>query len=497
MTDYILKMENITKSFPGVKALKDVCLEVRRGSVHALLGENGAGKSTLIKILNGIYKADSGDIYFNGVRTRIANTLDAFHQGISFVFQELNLISTLTVAENIFLGRPMSTSMGLVDRKQMKKQAQEILDSLSFNINANSLVQDLSVAEKQMVEIARALSGDVQFIVMDEPSATLTKKELELLFQTIRMLKQRGVTVLYISHRLEEVFELCDQATVLRDGSVVNTYPIEGLTRARLIRDMVGRSMDQEFPPRTLCASEEEVLRVEHLSTSQKLRDVNFRLKKGEILGFAGLVGSGRTEVMRALFGADTRISGDFYVGGQKVRIHTPRDAMRQGIALLPEDRKDQGLALRYSVGRNTTFANLPAVSGSPLNLILDSKKEEKVAWHYVKTLKTKTPSIRRECQFLSGGNQQKVVLAKWLFAGMDILILDEPTRGIDVGAKYDIYCLMDQLVREGKSIILISSEMPEVIALCDRVLVMNDGQIKAELTGPQINSETILEYAV
>lgn len=288
MTDYILKMENITKSFPGVKALKDVCLEVRRGSVHALLGENGAGKSTLIKILNGIYKADSGDIYFNGVRTRIANTLDAFHQGISFVFQELNLISTLTVAENIFLGRPMSTSMGLVDRKQMKKQAQEILDSLSFNINANSLVQDLSVAEKQMVEIARALSGDVQFIVMDEPSATLTKKELELLFQTIRMLKQRGVTVLYISHRLEEVFELCDQATVLRDGSVVNTYPIEGLTRARADPRHGWSQYGSGIPsPHALCFRRRSAAgrASQHFS---KIARCEFPLKEGGNFGFCG-----------------------------------------------------------------------------------------------------------------------------------------------------------------------------------------------------------------
>ena len=496
MPDMILQMQHINKIFPGVKALDDVCLEVERGTVHALLGENGAGKSTLIKILNGLYKADSGSILFNGKPTEIENTVDAFNKGISFVFQELNLITTLTVAENIYLGR-YPKKYRLIDSRRMQREAQKVLDSLAFSIRAGALVSDLSVAEKQMVEIAKALSGEVQLIIMDEPSATLTKKELELLFQTVQMLKKRGVTVLYISHRLEEVFELCDRATVLRDGTVINNYNIEGLTRAQLIRDMVGRNMDQEFPQRTRCQTDNETMRVENLCTREKLHNISFSLKKGEILGFAGLVGSGRTEVMRAIFGADHRDSGEIFIRGEHVRIQSPADAMRHGIALLPEDRKDQGLALKYSVARNTTFANLSEICSGPMNLLLDSRKENRVAQRYVDLLKTKTPSINRECKFLSGGNQQKVVLAKWLFAHMDILILDEPTRGIDVGAKYDIYCLMDQFVQEGKSVILISSEMPEIVALCDRVLVMSDGHIRAELTGGKINSETILEYAV
>ncbi|WP_066687466.1 sugar ABC transporter ATP-binding protein [Christensenella intestinihominis] len=497
MEDYILQMKHITKSFPGVRALNDVSLDVERGSVHALLGENGAGKSTLIKILNGLYKADSGEIFLDGEKVLIKDTIDALNKGISFVFQELNLISSLSVAENIFLGRQLKTKSGLVDWKSMNQKTKQILDELEFKIEPTAIVERLSVAEKQMVEIARALSTNVKLIVMDEPSATLTKKELEVLFRTVRRLQKQNVTVLYISHRLEEIYELCDKATILRDGMVVSTYNVKDLVREQMIKDMVGRSIDQEFPVRTICTTNEEVLRVENLSTKSKLKDINFALKKGEILGLAGLVGSGRTEIARAIFGADRRESGNFYINGEKVRITNPSDAMKNGIALLPEDRKDQGLALKFSIEWNVSVANLEKICKSRKLKVLNVSKEKEVADYYVEAINIKTSSVKKETEFLSGGNQQKVVIGKWLFAGMDILLLDEPTRGIDVGAKYEIYCLMDEIVRQGKSIILISSEMPEIVSLCDRVLVMNSGEIKAELTGKEIDSESILECAI
>ena len=497
MADYILQMKHITKSFPGVLALNDVSIDVKRGAVHALLGENGAGKSTLIKILNGLYKADSGEVLLDGQTVSIKNSMDALDKGISFVFQELNLISTLTVAENIFLGRQLKTKTGLINRKAMNEKTQQILEQLEFKLAPTTIVENLSVAEKQMVEIARAMSGDVKLIVMDEPSATLTKKELEVLFRTVRRLQKQNVTILYISHRLEEIYELCDSATILRDGAVVSNYAVRDLERSQMIKDMVGRSIDQEFPKRTICTGKEEILRVEHLSTKEKLKDVSFSLKKGEILGLAGLVGSGRTEIARAIFGADHRENGSFYMGERKLKITNPSDAMKCGIALLPEDRKEQGLALKFSIEWNISVANLGEICQGPKMKILSSAKEETTAKSYVDSIHIKTSSVRKEAEFLSGGNQQKVVIAKWLFAGMEILMLDEPTRGIDVGAKYEIYCLMDELVKQGKSIILISSEMPEIVSLCDRVLVMNDGQIKAELAGEDISSENILEYAI
>ncbi len=497
MSDYILQMKHITKSFPGVLALNDVSIDVKRGAVHALLGENGAGKSTLIKILNGLYKADAGEILLDGQPVSIKNSIDALDKGISFVFQELNLISTLTVAENIFIGRQLKTKMGLIDRKAMNERTQQILSQLEFKLSPTTIVENLSVAEKQMVEIARALSSNVKLIVMDEPSATLTKKELEVLFRTVRRLQKQNVTILYISHRLEEIYELCDSATILRDGTVVSNYAVKDLERSQMIKDMVGRSIDQEFPQRTVCVKDEDILRVEHLSTKEKLKDVSFSLKKGEILGLAGLVGSGRTEIARAIFGADHRETGTFYMGEKRIRIMNPSDAMKYGIALLPEDRKEQGLALKFSIEWNISVANLDEICRTPKIKILSAAKEEAAAQRYVDSINVKTSSVRKETEFLSGGNQQKVVIAKWLFAQMGILILDEPTRGIDVGAKYEIYCLMDEMVKQGKSIILISSEMPEIVSLCDRVLVMNDGQIKAELAGKDISSENILEYAI
>lgn len=496
MGDYILEMKNITKTFPGVKALDNVSISIEKGEIHALVGENGAGKSTLIKILNGLYKPDEGKIYFHGKEPHIKNTLDAEKKGLSFVFQEFNLVSCLSIAENLFLGKLIKKKNGLIDWKEINKKAKEILDRLDLDLDPELEISRLSIAEKQMVEIAKALAVNAEFIVMDEPSATLTKKEYERLFEIALSLKKQGITLLYISHRLEEVFRICDRVTVLRDGKVINTSKVEEMTKEKVIEHMVGRSIAQEYPTRVYCSGE-EILRVKNLCTKEKLKNISFSLKKGEILGIAGLVGSGRTEIARAIIGADAISDGTIIVKGKEFKKMSPKAAKQNGIALLPEDRKEQGLALKFSVKWNISISNIPHICIKKNMPVIDNKKENDYVESYVDRLDIKTPSLRRLTYFLSGGNQQKTIIAKWLFADMDVLILDEPTRGIDVGAKYEIYLIMNELVKQGKSIIMISSELPEVLALSDRILVVSDGEVKKEFSHEEASPEEVIKYAI
>ena len=491
--EVVLDIKNITKTFPGVKALTDVSFQVRKGSVHALVGENGAGKSTLIKVLTGVYKADGGSFDFKGQEAHVTTPLEAQKLGLSVVHQELKLSETLSVAENIFLGRPFMTKAHLIDWKKLRMEAKKLLDNLGIDLPVDREVSRLSVAQKQIVEICKALSFHAELIIMDEPSATLTDKELDSLFHIIDILKEQGVTVVYISHRMEEIFKIADMVTVLRDGCQIATLPVSQVERNKLITMMVGRNLDEEYP-KLEAEIGEVALEVKNLSTLKLLHDVNFTVRHGEIVGLAGLVGAGRTETARAIFGADKRTSGDIYIDGKKVDIHSVVDAIRHRIALVPEDRKEQGLILIHSIKHNTSIVDLNNVCS---NGLLNYKKEKELAKKYIAMLGTATPSEEKEVRLLSGGNQQKVVLAKWLAVDSEILIFDEPTRGVDVGAKAEIYKLMCSLAQKGKAIIMISSDMPELIGICDRCYVMREGTISGELERAEFSQEAILEFAV
>lgn len=486
------EIKEVSKSFPGVKALDHVSMKVRQGEVRALVGENGAGKSTLMKILNGNCKMDSGKILIDAQLVHITNPQKAAEHGISIIFQELNLVDGLSIAENIFAGR-LSKSGKLVDWKQLRADAKELLDRIGFKVDPKTEVGKLSIAGKQMVEIAKALSFNARIILMDEPSATLTKSELDTIFNIIRDLKSKGITVIYISHRLEEIFAICDSVSVMRDGHLIDTKPIGEVTRKQIVEMMVGREVSHTFPKRTPQIGE-EVLRVENLCRKGGKSPVSFNLRQGEVLGIAGLVGAGRTEAMRALFGVDYVSSGNIYIRGQKVDIRSPKSAKKHGIAFLTEDRKAEGLTVDFTVKSNIVMANLKKVLAGGF---LSGKRENAIADKYIKLINIKTPSRLQKVLNLSGGNQQKVVVAKWLNADSDIIIMDEPTRGIDVGAKLEIYELVNQLVSEGKAVILISSELPEVLGMSDRVLVMKNDAIIAELEGDQINAVNVMQYAL
>lgn len=492
MEQIVLSLRNIGKSFPGVKALDNVSVDFLKGEVHGIVGGNGAGKSTLMKILSGVYSADMGEIYINGEKKKIRNPQDAIDNGQSIIFQEFNLVNALSIAENIYLGRLSNKSGTWIDWKEINQKTSVLMEQIGCNIDPQTKVSELSVAQKQMVEIAKALSYNSNIIIMDEPSATLTNNEVENLFRIVRSLQEKNVTVIYISHKLEEVFEICDRVTVMRNGEVISTKRIDEVTRAGIIQDMVGRPVDQEYPKRDATPAEDApiVLEGKNLTRKGVFTDVSFALKRGEVLGFAGLVGAGRTEIVRAIFGADSLDSGDVIIKGEKATIKTPEDSINRGIALLTEDRKQQGLILQMPVTRNTTLANLKAIcKGGFLNFT----KERKVANDYIDQLSIKTPSADQKVLYLSGGNQQKVVLAKWLYSGCDIIILDEPTRGIDVGAKAEIYSIINDLVAAGKSIILISSDMPELLAMSDRVVVIYEGKIKGELKGDDLTADKVM----
>ena len=492
MNNAFFEMRHISKSFPGVKALDDVGFSVAEGEVRALVGENGAGKSTLMKILNGNYKKDEGQILIDGKEVDITDPLVAAAHGISIIFQELNLVDQLSIAENIFAGR-LSEGLKRVNWKEINRKAKELLDRIGFDADPRTEVGSLTVAGKQMVEIAKALSRDCRIILMDEPSATLTKKELNALFDIIRDLKKRGIAVIYISHRMEEIFEICETATVMRDGRIIGTVNVNEVSPDRIVEMMVGREVSSAYPPRDTVPGE-EILRVENLCRKDRKQNVSFSLHRGEVLGIAGLVGAGRTEIMRGLFGVDYITSCDVYVHGQKVRITTPAAAKKHGIAFLTEDRKVEGLTLDFTIKANMSMANLPKLRKG---LLTSAKVENEIADQYIQLINVKTPSRNQKVGNLSGGNQQKVVIGKWLNADPEILIMDEPTRGIDVGAKWEIYGIINELAAQGKAVILISSELPEVLGMSDRVLVVKDDAIVAELTGDEINAVEVMRYAL
>ena len=487
------EMRGISKSFPGVKALNNVGFSVAEGEVRALVGENGAGKSTLMKILNGNYKKDSGAILIDGKEVDITDPQVADAHGITIIFQELNLVDELSIAENIFAGR-LAKKGKLVNWKELNEKAKVLLNRISFDVDPRKLVGSLTVAEKQMVEIAKALSRNSRIILMDEPSATLTKKELDALFQIIRDLKSSGIAVIYISHRMEEIFEICETVTVMRDGQIIGTRDIDKVATDELVEMMVGREVNSAFPKRSAQIGE-EILRVENLCRKDRKQNVSFNLRKGEVLGIAGLVGAGRTEIMRAIFGIDYINSLDVYVNGKKVKITDPASAKKHGIAFLTEDRKVEGLTLDFSVKSNVVAANLGSIAKG--GIFTNGKLENQIADEYIAKTSIKTPHRNQKVGNLSGGNQQKVVVSKWLNTAPDILIMDEPTRGIDVGAKREIYEIINELVAQGKAVILISSELPEVLGMSDRVLVMKDDEIVAELTGDKINAVEVMRYAL
>jgi len=491
----VLEMKGIVKKFPGVIALKGVDFSCKKGEIHALMGENGAGKSTLIKLLNGHSFPTEGKIFFDGKPLEVKNPHQALAQGIAIIYQELNLVRELDAVENIFLGREIKKGI-FVDYESMKRETLKILDSMGMQFDVSLPVYKLSIAQQQMVEIAKALSMNTKLLVMDEPTATLTSHEVSSLFQVMHRLKAEGVTIIFISHHLPEVFEICERMTVLKDGELVGSFDLEGMTEERMICLMVGRECDEIFPPNENVPMEEELLRVEGLC-SKKVKDVSFVLRKGEILGVAGLVGAGRTELVRAIFGADKVTAGEITLNGATECIKYPKAAIKKGIAFLTEDRKAEGLVLGLSVCMNMT---LPVMKKVKRGLFINRKKETKLVEHYIKSLKIATPNKDAKVVNLSGGNQQKVVLGKWLAADCNLIILDEPTRGIDVGAKIEIYNLMRALCKQGKSIIMISSELPEVMGMSDRVLVMRDGRVQAELDnrGPTaLTEEMVLQYAM
>ncbi|MFN3698593.1 MAG: sugar ABC transporter ATP-binding protein [Dictyoglomus sp.] len=490
-------MEGISKAFPGVQALDRVDFEAYAGEVMALVGENGAGKSTLMNILSGAYQKDAGRIYLEGKRVEIQDPYHAQLLGISTIYQELNVTFNQTVAQNIFLGRELKRkgilgSLGFVDRKEMERRAGEILKMLGANIAPNEFVKNLSVAQKQLVEIAKALSFKAKIIIMDEPTSALGPEEVEKLFEVIKQLKDQGIAIIFISHRLEEVFKIADRITILRDGKLVGYMKKEEATIDKVIYLMVNRPLGDMFKKEEVKKGE-PVLEVRNLS-SNVVKNVSFSLYKGEILGIAGLVGSGRTELVRLIFGADPKKSGEIYIEGKKIEIKSPEDAVKVGIGLVPEDRQNQGLILKMPVRENIGTTIIRKIL-SFLSFI-DKVKLSQIAEDFVKKLNIRAPSILEKVMYLSGGNQQKVVLAKWLASDAKILILDEPTRGIDVGAKAEIHAIMSQLVKQGISIIMISSEMPEVLAMSDRILVMSEGRIVAELQRGEATQEKIMAYA-
>ncbi len=492
MSEFALEMYGITKRFPGVLALNDVTFKVKKGEVHALVGENGAGKSTLMKVLNGVFIPEEGSIKVNGNLVEINNTNVAKKLGIGLIFQEFNLVSSLSAAENVYLGALEANKAGIVNWKKTNKMAEELLKDLNFNISPKTFVEELSVAEKQLVEIAKVLSIDARIIVMDEPTASLSESEINKLFDLIKKLKKNGVTIVYISHRLEEIFAIADSVTVLRDGKIISTESVQNETRNKIIEKMVGRSLEMEFPARESHIGK-IVLEVKNLK-NYRLNDISFDLHEGEIIGISGLVGSGRTELAKAIFGEEPIDSGEIIIKGEKIKMKSPVTAKKNSLALIPEDRKDEGLVLNFSVMMNSTICNLKKIVG--VFKVLSKRKEKKDANNMVEKLGVKTPSLQQKALNLSGGNQQKVVVAKWLYSDPDVLIMDEPTRGIDVGAKYEIYLLMNQMVKEGKAIIMISSELPEVMAMSDRLLVMSNGEVKAIFDKHEKNAKDIMKAA-
>jgi ribose transport system ATP-binding protein len=495
MSDALVLMEGIEKSFPGVHALSQCKFELLPGEVHALVGENGAGKSTLMKVLAGVYKKDAGHIFYKGSEVEIPSPRAAQILGISMIHQELNLMPHLTVAQNIFIGRePRGRFPLTLDEKKINEQASELFDMMHLKLEPRTKVAELTVAKQQMVEIAKSLSFHSDVLIMDEPTAALTDTEIDELFRIIRQLRDQGVGVVHISHRLEELKLISDRVTVMRDGHYVNTVNTQEASIDQIISMMVGRIIYEGSPEVPEHPSDTAALEVRHLNRGSAIKDVNFTLKRGEILGFAGLIGAGRTEVARAIFGADPVDSGEIFVDGKQVSIKSPQDAVRHKIGYLSEDRKRYGLTLGMDVSANVVLAAFNQFIG--LIGWVDDKKINQAATQVVDKLSVKTPSLQQRVKNLSGGNQQKVIIGKWLTADTDILIFDEPTRGIDVGAKSEIYHLLNELAQQGKAIIMISSELPEILRMSHRVIVMCEGRITGELLSAEATQESIMRYA-
>ena len=489
-----MEIKNISKSFPGVKALNKVSFSVQKGEVLALVGENGAGKSTLMKILSGVYQKDEGEILINGSPAELNSPLKSQHLGISIIYQELNLLLNMNIAENIFLGREQRRNVKeFVNKKEMHNKARILLNQVGLDVNTATPVSSLSTAQKQMVEVAKALSFNSRLIIMDEPTSSLTDKETNILFDIIQNLKSQGVSIIFITHRIREIFIIADRIAIMRDGEMVLTRNTEDIDENEVISNMVGRSINDIYFKEEAKIGE-VILEVKNLSTKALLKNINFSLYKGEILGFAGLVGSGRSEIVRAVFGIDRRDTGDIFINKKKVKLNSTVDALRNGIGFVPEDRKYQALIPKMNVRSNISLAALEAFKKG---LFIDKQKEAKVAAEYIKKLDIKTPSDRQIINNLSGGNQQKVVIGKWMETSPKILILDEPTRGIDVKTKKEIYMLMSHLAMEGVAIIMISSELPEIIGMSDRIVVIHEGKIKGEMPGKSATQEAIMKMAL
>lgn len=483
----ILRIKDVSKSFPGVKALDQVSLEVFKGTIHGIVGENGAGKSTLMKILSGVYQKDGGEIVFDGKTIKDITPIQSMKMGLSIIYQELNLVNTISVGENIFLGR--FSEMG--GRKGVHSKARILLDSIGCKIDTQKEVSELSVSDKQMIEIAKALSFDSKLIIMDEPSSSLSTEEMQKLVKIIHDLRNKGISIIYITHKLDEIFNFCDVVSVMRDGHLIETRNIDAISRYEMISMMVGRKVENEYPTRPNCVGE-TIMEIDNINT-KTLNNIKFTLNKGEILGFVGLVGSGRTEIARAIFGADIVKKKSIKLDGKVVKINNPIDAINNRIVMVPEDRKLQGLLLHFSVLKNISIASLQNLSNFGF---ISEKEEKKISERQIGTLNIKTPSGKTRIQMLSGGNQQKAILGRWLELKPRILILDEPTKGIDVGAKYEIYLLMKKIAEEGGSIILISSELPEVLNMSNRIITICEGRITGEFNPLQASADEIMAAA-
>lgn len=492
---YVVELKHATKKFPGVVAMRDMHIQIRPGEIHGLIGENGAGKSTLIKVLTGVYVPEEGEIYVDGKRQSFRNPVQAREAGIACVYQELNIVKMLPVVDNVFMGRRITNKFGLLDYHRMHEEAGRALSSLGHaEIDTRMECSKLGIGQQQMVEIAKAITQHAKLIIMDEPTSSLGEQEVKQLMDTVRLLRDRGIAILFVSHKLEELFELCERVTVMRDGEHILTRDMSEMTEDSLIEAMVGRTLENQYP-KVPVPRGEMVMKVDKLSQIGVLREVSFEAYAGEILVFAGLVGAGRTETMRAIFAAEKPDSGEITLKGKKITFKDPGQAIRAGLAFLTEDRKGQGLVLSESVKTNLILANLRSYRRGPL---LHHGKIREVSEHNVSTLRIKTPTIEEVVVQLSGGNQQKVVIGKWINSDADIYIFDEPTRGIDVGAKIEVYNVMNKLVSQGKCIIMVSSELPEVLGMADRVIVMREGRVMAEISrdSPHFNQNDIMKAA-
>lgn len=493
MKQILLELKNITKRFPGVLALDQVKLQVRSGEVHIIMGENGAGKSTLMKIVDGIYYPDEGEVLLDGKRVQINSPVQAMEHGIAMIHQELNNVLDMTVAENIFLGREYGKGF-MYNKRTMELKAREAMKELGLDLQPHTKMRELSVAKRQMVEIAKAVSMNAKILIMDEPTSAISDKEVDSLFGVIEKFRNQGIGIVYISHKMDEIYRIADRITIMRDGRTVGTYEASELSPGQLITKMVGRDITNVYPDRIPHSLGAEVMRIENLNSGQELKNICLSLRKGEILGIAGLMGAGRSELLEAIFGMRKADSGDIYVNGKRVHISRPENAIKAGLAFVTEDRVQTGLNLKTTVKKDMTILTLSQFCR--WQQVIDSKKENLAVEQEIQRLNIKTPSKNQNIRNLSGGNQQKVIIGRWLLKDADIFLMDEPTRGIDVGAKYEIYTIMMKLAAQGKAILMVSSEMPEIIGICDRVAVMHEGKLAGELNKEEMSQESIMRLA-